>query len=222
MNNLFQRFSIQKHHIVFFIVIIVLFLLFYWLSTSGYKNILEDPTSIKKYVESLGQLGPIIIIVSMALAIIMSPIPSAPIALASGALYGHTWGTLYVLIGSTLGSISAFWIARLLGYDVLQRWFKGNLATSWVGSQNTLMGVVLISRLLPFVSFDIVSYAAGLTSITFWRFTLATVVGIAPASFLLAHFGGELASAQTIRVAIAVLVLGLLTVIPLIIKFIRK
>ena len=218
--NSHQR--INRKRTVFIIIVMLIVSLFYLLSTTGYRDILENSALLKSNIYELGSLGPLIIILSMMIAIIMSPIPSAPIALAAGALYGHTWGTLYVLIGSSLGAIIAFSIARLLGYDILQRWFGGKLAVNWPGSQNTLMGIVFFSRLLPFVSFDIVSYIAGLTALSFWRFCIATIVGIAPASFLLAHFGGELSSVDTQRVALAVLVLGLITLVPLFYRFIRS
>ena len=188
----------------------------------GYRDILEDTALLKLKVESLGNLGPVLIIFGIAIAIIMSPIPSAPIALVSGALYGHTWGTIYVIIGSTTGAIIAFLIARLLGYDVLQRWFKGGFSNKLVGSQNFLMGIVFFSRLLPFVSFDFISYAAGLTALSFWRFVVATIAGIIPASFLLAHFGGELSSADGQRVGLAILLLGLFTALPFIYRYIKK
>ena len=84
------------------------------------------------------------------------------------------------------------------------------------------MSIVFFSRLLPFVSFDIISYIAGLTTLSFWRFAIATIAGIAPASFLLAHFGGELNSEDDQRIAIAILILGVLTAIPIIYKVIRK
>jgi len=213
---------ILRNRLFFCAIVIVIAALFYWLTTSGFRNVLENTTLLREYIETLGQVGPLVIIVSMTLAIIMSPIPSAPIALVSGALYGHTWGTLYVLIGSTFGAVIAFLIARLLGFDFLERWFKGKLATNWVGSQNTLMGIVFFSRLMPFISFDIVSYAAGLTAITFWRFIVATIAGIAPASFILAHFGDELSSTDSQRIAFAILALGLFTAIPLLYKTIRK
>ena len=74
--------------------------------------------------------------------------------------------------------------------------------------------IVFASRLLPFLSFDIVSYAAGLTQLKVWRFVLATVLGILPASFLLAHYGGELGSGDLKRVALTVLALGAITLIP--------
>jgi len=213
---------VSRKRVIFVILITFIAILFYYISSTGYRDILENSALLKSNIKALGSLGPVIIILSMTIAIVMSPLPSAPIALAAGALYGHTWGTLYVLIGSSLGAIIAFSIARLLGYDILQRWFGGKLAVNWVGSQNTLMGIVFFSRLLPFVSFDIVSYIAGLTALNFWRFAIATIGGIAPASFLLAHFGDELSSVDSQRIALAVLVLGLITLVPLFIQLIYK
>jgi uncharacterized membrane protein YdjX (TVP38/TMEM64 family) len=72
---------------------------------------------------------------------------------------------------------------------------------------------------LPFISFDLISYAAGVTSLSFWRFAIATLVGIIPTSFLLAHFGSELASSEFRSITIT---LFLLAVISLGIVLIRK
>ncbi len=58
------------------------------------------------------------------------------------------------------------------------------------------MATVFVSRLLPFVSFDVISYAAGLSKITFWRFGLATFAGIVPASFVLTHLGAATLEGQ--------------------------
>lgn len=204
--------------LVFIFVLISMVGLFIVLTSTGMRELIENSSALKDKIYSFGTFGPIMIIGLMAIAIVMSPIPSAPIALAAGALYGHTWGTLYVLVGSTLGATIAFLIARLLGYDFLKRWFKGKMAVSWAGSQNTLMAIIFFSRLMPFMSFDIISYAAGLTSLTFWRFFIATIAGIAPASFVLAHFGGELSSTDNQRIAYAVLGIGLLAVVPLLKK----
>ena len=89
-----------------------------------------------------------------------------------------------------------------------------------LGSQNSLMLIVLTGRLLPFISFDILSYAAGLTSLAFWRFAISTLAGIIPISFLLAHFGGELGSADMQRVTITVLLLGGITLLPIAVKWV--
>jgi len=157
----------------------------------------------------------------MVLAILASPVPSAPIALAAGALYGHAWGTLYVLLGAEIGALAAFGIARLAGYELLRHWFGERLSLGWFGSQNALMGLVFASRLLPFVSFDLVSYAAGLTVLSWWRFAVATLAGIVPASFLLAHFGAEMAAGGAAEAMIAALVLGVLVATPFVVKLLR-
>lgn len=78
-----------------------------------------------------------------------------------------------------------------------------------------LTATVFVSRLMPFVSFDMVSYAAGLSQLHSWRFALATLVGIVPASFLLAHFGGEAVTGDFGQATWAVLGLGLVTGLPL-------
>jgi len=158
----------------------------------------------------------------MTIAILISPIPSAPVALAAGAAYGHAWGTLYVVGGAEAGALGAFAIARFVGHDVLHRWFGEQLTKGWAGSQNALTWFVFISRLLPFVSFDLVSYAAGLTVLKFWRFGLATLAGIIPASFLLAHFGGEIATGETQRIVLSVVGLGALTLLPLVVTLAKK
>lgn len=191
----------------------------YWLlsTTAGLEEFMGGE-ALETKIEALGLWGPLLVVGLMTSAIVLSPIPSAPIALAAGAAYGHLWGTVYVLVGAELGALIAFGLARFLGYDLIRTWFGNRLDVGLLGSQNVLMATVFLSRLMPFISFDIVSYAAGLTSLALWRFAVATLAGIIPASFLLAHLGGEMASADARRIMIAVLALGAITALPLIVK----
>lgn len=182
---------------------------------------LQDGKVIKQYIEYTGLFGPFVVILFMTLAILVSPLPSAPIAIASGAIYGHTWGTLYVLIGSLSGASGAFFIARILGYDFIQKLAQGHLPVKLFHSQSALMGIVFVSRLMPFLSFDVISYAAGLSVLEFWRFLLATLFGIVPASFFLAHVGSEMATAEINRIAVAILLLTLITGVSFLIGMLR-
>jgi len=176
---------------------------------------LMDGEHLDMLVARAGIWGPVVIVTLMTVAVVASPIPSAPIALAAGAAYGHLWGTVQVVIGAELGALIAFGLARILGHDVLRRVFGDRVDAGLLGSQAALTATVFVSRLMPFVSFDMFSYAAGLSRLHAWRFALATLAGIVPASFLLAHFGGEAVSGNLGRATWAVLGLGLVTGLPL-------
>ena len=176
---------------------------------------LMDGERLEMLVASAGLWGPVLIVTLMTVAVVASPIPSAPIALAAGAAYGHLWGTVQVVIGAELGALIAFGLARVLGHDVLRRVFGDRVDAGLLGSQTALTATVFASRLMPFVSFDMISYAAGLSRLHAWRFAIATLAGIVPASFLLTHFGGEAVSGNLGRATWAVLGLGLVTGLPL-------
>lgn len=176
---------------------------------------LLDGERLETLVARAGLWGPVLIVTLMTIAVVASPIPSAPIALAAGAAYGHLWGTVQVVIGAELGALIAFGLARVLGHDVLRRVFGDRVDAGLLGSQTALTATVFASRLMPFVSFDMISYAAGLSRLHAWRFAFATLAGIIPASFLLAPFGGEAVSGDLGRATWAVLGLGLLTGLPL-------
>ncbi len=192
----------------------------YWLLYSpGWLQV--DAQAVARWVEGLGPFGPLAIIALMTLAVVASPIPSAPIALAAGAAFGQIAGTLYVAIGAEVGALAAFGIARVLGRNTVDKLLDPRAVTGLLGSQNALTLAVFVSRLLPFVSFDVMSYAAGLSRIHPWRFILATLAGILPASFALAYLGDEAMSGRFSSAAWIAIGLGLLTATPILVVALR-
>lgn len=200
-----------RRMVVLFVGAAAIALLYVLFTKTELALLLTDPQALHRWVRDVGWLGPVALMGLMALAIVVSPLPSAPIALAAGAAYGHIWGTVYVTTGALAGALTAFGIARVLGGEAMQRWFGDRLSVGLLGSQNRLMLLVFGLRLLPFVSFDLVSYAAGLTPLATWRFALASLAGIVPISFLLTHFGDQLVGEELESVALAILALGLVT-----------
>lgn len=168
--------------------------------------------TVQSLAAQAGIFGPLAIIGLMWLAVVASPIPSAPIAIAAGAVYGHTFGAVYVAIGAELGAVTAFLIARYFAQDTVTRWTGGRLEQGLLGSQNALTWAVFLSRLMPFVSFDAFSYAAGVSKIRFWRFAVATFLGIVPASVVLAHVGTSAITGDVTQASWIALGLGLATV----------
>lgn len=136
------------------------------------------------------QLGPVAIVGLVALGIVVSPFPSGLVALVAGALYGPLAGGALTVLGAGLGASCAFALSRCLGRGHLVA--SSSSVAQWVTrerSQTALMAGVFVTRLIPFISFDAVSYLAGVTPLAFWRFAVATVLGTTPVCFAFAAAG---------------------------------
>jgi len=188
----------------------------------GFDINIREREDLDRWIDAAGLMGPILVVALMTAAIVASPLPSAPIALAAGAAYGHTFGTLLVVLGAELGALAAFLLARGLGRPFVERHFGQKTGPHFLGSQNTLTFLVFGSRLLPFLSFDMISYAAGLSKLYLWRFALATLAGIIPASFLLAHLGSAAMNGDARTATWTAVALGGFTALSLLVAIWRE
>jgi len=173
------------------------------------------PERIQSWLERLGPWGPLVFILALAAAVVISPIPSVPLDIAAGLAFGLVAGTIYTLIGAELGAIIAFTIARRAGRPRLARRLP-TAAMTRIDELALRSGVraLLLMRLLPVFQFDWVSYAAGLTAISPRAFALATFVGMIPPVIGIVAVGATLPSNPILAGTIfAVLVLGV--VVPL-------
>ncbi|MFA5246589.1 MAG: TVP38/TMEM64 family protein [Candidatus Micrarchaeia archaeon] len=144
----------------------------------------------EKAIRDSGPMGPLIIVASQLLASIFSPIPNSIITIAAGRIYGGFWGGMFSYIGGLLGAAVTFWIGRKLGRQYVAHFVKDNDLDAVDGfiSKHGVWAIVG-GRLLPFMSFDAISYAAGMTSMDFGAFMLASVFGTAPGIFAYAYLG---------------------------------
>ena len=136
-------------------------------------------------------LGPLIYILLMTVSILFVPIPSSPLVIIAGAIFGPLLGMVYTLVGATLGATIAFLLARFFLYDSLGKKIAASSFYKKIKGKNNknIVWVVFLTRLMPQVSFDLVSYAAGLTSVNILAFAGATFLGMIPMVFLLSFFG---------------------------------
>jgi uncharacterized membrane protein YdjX (TVP38/TMEM64 family) len=126
------------------------------------------------------------------------PFPAEILAMANGMLYGPLWGTVITWTGAMLGAYLAFGLARWLGRPfVLARVGERRrvVVDRWAAEQGG--PALLFSRLLPVISFNLINYAAGLTTISWWTFTWATALGILPLTCLMVLMGDGIWSGDT-------------------------
>ncbi|MDZ5254276.1 TVP38/TMEM64 family protein [Clostridium sp. LIBA-8841] len=148
---------------------------------------------IKEYILSFGIWAPITSFFLMILQSVIAPIPAFLITLSNAAIFGWVKGAILSWSSAMAGAALCFFIARGLGRDAVEK-LTSKFALKDIDGFFEKYGkhTILIARLLPFISFDIVSYAAGLTSMSFWSFFIATGIGQLPATIIYSYVGGML------------------------------
>ena len=152
-----------------------------------------DVDVIKEYILSFGIWAPVISFFLMIFQAIAAPLPAFLITFANAGLFGWVWGALLSWASAMAGAALCFYIARFFGRGAVEK-LTGKFALDSVDGFFEKYGnnTILITRLLPFVSVDLVSYAAGLTSMSFWSFFWATGLGQLPATLVYSYVGGML------------------------------
>jgi uncharacterized membrane protein YdjX (TVP38/TMEM64 family) len=169
--------------------------------------------AIGDYLLSYGVWAPLASIFLMIVQAVAAPVPAIFVAFANGLAFGVFWGGLLTVAGQTIAGAICFAIARALGrgpvealagkfgMEAADRWF-----TRW-GARG-----IFITRLIPGISFDVVSYGAGLTGIGFGPFITATALGVAPQAFLYAYLIREAPQSAWIFYVVSWAVVALIVV----------
>lgn len=169
-----------------------------------------DVELARGYILGFGIWAPIVSFLLMVFQSVAAPLPAFIITFANAGLFGWVYGAILSWSSAMVGAVVCFYIARYLGRDAVE---KLTSAKALKGLDNFFdhygKHAILIARLLPFISFDIVSYAAGLTSMGFWPFFIATGVGQLPATIIYSYIGGMLTG------GVKTMVFGLLTIFAL-------
>ncbi|MCL6570896.1 MAG: TVP38/TMEM64 family protein [Bacillus sp. (in: Bacteria)] len=221
-----QLTSIQRIGIMSLYGMIALFLLIYLgqgeiqesiNQSIGYlKN--ADVEGFRDYLLSFGPLAAVVSGLLMVFQSIVAPLPAFVITFANGLLFGWGWGALLSWSSAMVGAILCFYLAKILGRPVVEKIVTAK-ALKWWDQFFGKYGkhAVFIARLVPIVSFDLVSYAAGVTSISFWQFFLATGLGQLPATILYSYLGQNATNTVQILFFLFTIVIAL-TVIGMILR----
>ena len=155
----------------------------------GGDNTMEDVVAHIRAWGAWAALGSIVLMVVHSFL----PFPSELITLANGMVFGPWWGSVITWIGAMLGAIATFGLVRLLGRPFVYRMLSEQQVkrlSDWSSRQG---GVALLTgRLIPVIAFNLLNYAAALTSISWWTFIWATGLGILPLTILLNVFGASI------------------------------
>ena len=199
----------QQRKILKIVGIIAIVIGLIWFSRS-YLNI--SPTEIKEWILSFGMWAPILYIFLYTVRPLIF-FPASVLSITGGLAFGALMGTVYTVIGATLGAVVAFLVAKKLGKGVIK---NGAGKVDQIQQQLEKNGFiyVLIFRLLQIFNFDLISYAAGLSKVRLLPFFLATLIGIIPGTFAYNFLGSSIVSKDPRIIIGAIIVFLILTIVP--------
>jgi uncharacterized membrane protein YdjX (TVP38/TMEM64 family) len=161
-----------------------------WWASGGqlWWELFTDRERLQEAVRSTGSLAPAAFVLLLVVQAVLAPLPAPALAAAGGYLFGTAEGFILTWLGALLGGVLCFVLSRILGRRFVERSTRLRGLDRYVEEHGAI--VVFIFRLIPLISFDVISYAAGLTDLSFWRFLVATALGMAPGTFVFVYLGG--------------------------------
>ena len=219
-----------SHRWLIGLVLITLLLLVGWLAPGGQHlaaqlnqfwqgsevqqlwQTINDQQQLQAFVDQLGWVGPIALILLNALQIIVAPVPGYIIQAAAGFLYGPLWGGLWAAIGLFIGSLTAMKLARLYGRPLVQKLVGSGRLTKWeqvTHSDNPLLWTVLL--LGP--TGDLPFHLAGLSRVSFFTIALITFCIRMPSVFVAAAVGAGAVTLSWWQFSVVVVLLGVLIIV---------
>ncbi|NQU78038.1 TVP38/TMEM64 family protein [Candidatus Falkowbacteria bacterium] len=141
----------------------------------------------REFVRGLGFWGPLVVILYIIISHIIAPVSGAPMMVLGIALFGIYEVTIYSYLAGIISAVIAFyisrrfgriWVLKLVGQKTMEE------IDDFVEYAGTEM--LILSRLFGFSVFDVISYAAGLTKVSFRKYFIITLVFSIPARVVFA------------------------------------
>lgn len=198
-------------------ILLLCLLVCLWLSKPGFNPFTVNfftPDGFEQAIHHLGNWGALIYIGLITLSVVVSPIPSAPLAMIAGALWGTFLAGIYSVIGGFLGGLIAYYLGRTLGRSAIKALTGKIMVFSKRKGEIYLGWLIFASRLLPVLSFDLISYGAGMTGLSLPIYATATLLGMIPSTFLLTYLGDAIVVDFSQGIVLSIIFLIILVGLP--------
>ncbi len=147
-----------------------------------------DAQLLAQWIEDAGAAGPLLFILIYAAGTVVF-LPGSVMTLAGGALFGPVLGTLYNLIGATIGATLAFLLARYLASDWVEQKTGGRLNRLKEGVEQEGWRFVAFVRLVPLFPYNLLNYALGLTRLRLTHYIIASFLFMLPGALAYTYLG---------------------------------
>lgn len=199
MRYIFNMKNISKNNIIHIILIFAFIVALILVTVTFGKNLtimIKNPERFKEWIHSFGRLGIIVFIAVQILQVVVFVIPGEVVQIAGGYLFGTVLGSIYSVLGITIGSLICFVIVRFLGYNFVRSIVTDESLKKFDNIINNPKSEIVLFLLffIPGMPKDVLSYIAGITPIRFYNFFIIALFARLPGIVFSAYIGANLES----------------------------
>lgn len=179
----------------FLFACLIFALVIYAIHAFGLFDLLTDIPHLQTLIRQSGLFGYSLYILLFIIATLFL-LPGSILVIAGGIVFGPLLGTLLSLIAATLASSCSFLLARWLGRDLLLKYVGHSHTFQAIEKGIARNGIdfLILTRLIPLFPYNIQNYAYGLTTITFWPYTLISALTTLPGIVIYTVMASDLAN----------------------------
>jgi uncharacterized membrane protein YdjX (TVP38/TMEM64 family) len=179
------------------------------------KTNFTDVDVFRAFVEKNYILSALSLILICTLQVIIALIPGELVEIAAGYAFGAFFGTLYALIGITLGSVIVILLSRKLGRAFVESLYPREKidALPILNNPKKRNALVCLLFLIPGTPKDLITYVIGITDMSIPLYLMLATFARIP-SILMSTIGGNaLGSNRFIFAFIAFAVSGVISLV---------
>ncbi|HEX6982852.1 MAG TPA: TVP38/TMEM64 family protein [Balneolaceae bacterium] len=148
---------------------------------------------ISQWVLQFGFWGPFFIVLTTVAQMFLLIINSVLMILVAILAYGPFWGSLLAILSICTASTIGYFVGRFLGARTIAKLIGEKSKEKVEEFMNRYgVGAVIIFRFAPFLSDDAISFVAGLLTMNYWKFMIATIAGVTPLTMLIAWMAEDM------------------------------
>jgi uncharacterized membrane protein YdjX (TVP38/TMEM64 family) len=187
-----SRLSLILRSILLVSILALIVLTFYvyhegaWRDVFAYYRFFFDFKKLKIFIASFGPYAAVVFVLVQSLQVVFAPVPGEVTGFVGGFLFGNVSGVILSTVGLTVGSVTAFGIARMFGMKFVEKIVKKHYIDKFnFFVTHKGLYITFIFFLIPGFPKDSLCYLLGLTHMRLIDFILMNIFGRLPGTLIL-------------------------------------
>lgn len=165
------------------VLIIIAVPLYLFLCHRDWLLMMKDLNLVRALIDNYkGPEAVFVYFCAQVIQIIISVIPGQALQIAAGFMFGFPLAFLVSVIGAVIGTVITYYLGKVLGKDAMHLLFGEETINNYVARMNSrrAAAIVFLIYLIPGIPKDVVSYAAGVSSMKLRPFLFLSLAGRLP------------------------------------------